>query len=146
MFDWTVKNESEAKEEMADLIKGRYNAVVKSVDYGVSKAGNNYLKLTLIIDFNGTNVFCDDYMVDTKKMFFKRKHFWESAGLPHFLNADGDKYIAKNVVVDCDVEEYDSTKYSKKMKKFVVMDYVPKEDFEVSTTASTVVVDDDIPF
>ena len=145
-FKWSVKSEEEANSLMEEpsYSKGRYKFKVYAQEEKISANGNNYISLKMKVFLTDGFVYADDNIVDTPKMFFKRKHFWESVGFPDKLNSSSSEYVNQEGEADFDVQEYFSEKYNKIKKKLIVIDYVAKIYNEEKE--EIIIEDDDIPF
>lgn len=146
---WGTQTEEQANipDEVITLEDGRYKFKVYKIEHKVSKNNNNYLLLKQIVIVPGGKVFAEDSIVDSKRMFFKRKHFWESVGHPELLNALGDEYLNREGEADYKVETYYSKKYGENRQKLIVVDYVSQcEEEAAEKHVVNSFEDDDIPF
>jgi len=83
MFSFAPLSDLEIEElQNENLLKeGIYPFIVRSYEVKTSQAGNEMIKLRLgILDENDKERSVFDYLVFTKKMMFKVKHFCETIG------------------------------------------------------------------
>lgn len=158
-FSWGTKTEEEANaaKPSIDYVAGRYKfktyeaipkiSQLKTSEDGVTTGGNNYINLKMYVFTPSGKLFSDVNIVDTPKMFFLRKHFWESVGFPEKVNAASEYYPNQEGEADFGVEEYYSKKYGEMRKKLVVIDFVSPTNLpQEPKNSNTAFEDDDIPF
>lgn len=122
----TPKSDEEIEKEQEKFrpLKGVFDFEVIEASEGISKAGNDMIKLTLgVWRPDGSQLFVYDYLLDA--MAFKVKHFCEAVGLT-------DRYEAGDLVAfDCKGKggrvELKIEKDDKGNDKSVVKDYVKRE-------------------
>src|ERR1700679_3917513 len=103
MSYWQTTSEQEAesqieaekeKQKTVDLKKGLYDFFVWKAEEGITANGNKKITLTLKVTVSGgAVVFSEERLVDHPKMFYKRRHFWESVGDPESVNAEPYAYL-----------------------------------------------------
>ena len=109
-FDYDPMTEEEVQKARFQLLdEGEYDAVVDAATHEVSSKGNQMIKLSLsVFDPNGVIVPVYDYLVFTKQMMWKVKHFCDSAGLEkEYMDKKFDALIAdrQNVRVKLIVQD-----------------------------------------
>lgn len=145
-FEYPVLSEDEIKREHDDylatlkpLAPGIYEFQVNKALFKIAeKTGNHMIELQLKVwGHDGKEWVVFDWLVATKNMAFKTKHFWESVGKP-------EKYNGKALPEDFENQfgkvEIANARDQKGVMRAKVKDYVPqpKEDLPF--------VDDDIKF
>src|ERR1700733_13939651 len=130
-MQWSVQNEQEAQSMLPEnnIREGRYSGIVSRQEIISGKIrddgskGDDWLRLNVMFDTPVGKIYGDASIFNSARMFFKRKHFWESAGQPEKVNAQPEDYLNQHVVADCKVETYTS-KTGELKKKLVVIDFV----------------------
>lgn len=95
IFSFEALSDQEIMQERGILPEGIYNFQVIKAEKRISSAGNPMLELKLKVwDANGKTYTVRDFLVATRKMAWKIKHFWESVGQP-------EKYNGQFTISDC---------------------------------------------
>lgn len=151
---WSVTNEEDALSQLPEnnMYPGIYKCEVKDAKLMPAKQfqdgtmGKPWLKLVLNVDTPAGKMFGEATIFDTPRMFFKRKHFWESAGHPENINADHNAYIGKHVEADFVVDTYES-KLGEQKKKYVVKDFIGDSAKEkMKSESGEAFPDEELPF
>lgn len=144
VFEYPVLTEEEIQAENEEFIASRKPLAPGIYDFQVTNAGyetsnNGHAQIVLQVKVwghDGKEYSLRDWLVATKNMAFKTKHFWESVGQP-------DKYNGKAMVEDFENQSGKCEIINKKDKNGKlwanIKDYVQQGKKEVA-------LDDDIPF
>jgi hypothetical protein len=163
MFAYEVMTEQEAMQERFQLLKkGEYDAVIFTSEDKVSaNSGNPMMDITLhVFDESGVPHAVRDFLVFTKTMMWKVRHFADSAGLLKEYEEGklcSELAIGNRVRVKITVEEgslipadklKDKPHGSKYPDKNKVDEYVKREDQQPLATKEGAPFEDDadIPF
>lgn len=140
MFEYEPLTEEEAMKARVNLLdEGIYEFEVMSATFEISKnSGNKMIKLVLkVLDDQSNEHVIFDYLIGTKQMGWKSKHFCDSVGLQNEyqnkqfnetlckgkrgkvlikikqgdLKADGSSYPPKNTVDDYVMTDMGALKY-----------------------------------
>lgn len=157
-MQWSITSEEEAIAKLPEnnMQDGIYWGTVTRQELMPGKkrddgtVGEDWLKLNIQLDTPFGKMFADAAIFNGGgRMFFKRKHFWESAGKPDKINSLPDEYVGQKVECDCKVESYFSPKYNETKKKYVVVDFVgdsEKEKKAAQSSPTEAFEDKDVPF
>lgn len=163
MFAYPILTEEEVQKERYQLMEnGIYDAVVDLATPKVSKnSGNQMIELSLTIyDKNGCSKTMKDYLIATKSMAWKTKHFCDSAGLEEqYKSGTFDANLADRKCVKVSIKTQDGQEIpvdklngkpygSKYPMKNVIEDYVVVEGEAkfLAPKAAAQDLGDDIPF
>jgi uncharacterized protein DUF669 len=150
-FDTLTDEEILAVKNEGLLPDGAYSFVVRGIKAKTSQSGNPMLEVQLgVLDKDGNERIITDYLVATRKMMFKLKHFCDAIGLSSEYSSgkfDPMKCIGKKgaalIMIQKGSMKEDGTSYA---DKNAVRDYAKTSQ----TTANDVKVDpafnDDIKF
>ena len=108
----------------------------------ISKAGNSMIELLLkVTDIRKKQDTLKDWLLDSPKMAFKLKHFWQSVNNSDIYNK-GEiyeiEYLNKKGKCTIKWEESKDPNYPSKMR---IMDYI-----SIDPANKSLIKDDDLPF
>lgn len=152
---YEVLTEEEMNQERGILRPGFYPAEIVSAEPKTSKtSGNPMVELKVKVwDDAGRVTTLFDYIVFTRKMAWKIKHFWESAGKPE--KYDGafrcDDAMGLSCFLETALEEGDKGQRAK------IKDYITEEEYKKAKADEATVnqkiaaskaddFDDEVPF
>lgn len=146
-MQWSVTNEQDAQAMLPEnnMQDGIYKGTVDKAIVMPGRQredgsiGNDWLKLDIKFETPAGTIFGGAAIFDSARMFFVRKHFWESAGEPEKVNASSSEYVGKKIEAKCKVENY-TAKTGEIKKKLVVVDFIGESAKEEKF------IDDDIKF
>lgn len=92
-FEYPVLSDEEMEAMKKRLEPAEYIFQVEGAENKISKSGNPMIELIITVwDDDGKTYKIWDWLIGTKNMFWKTKHFWESVGEPE--KCTGKTFIA----------------------------------------------------